>query len=79
MLVSFYGTSVLCFYTSPPPPNEVGGGGEYIGISVHVSLCLNLCLDDISWTAQPFETQLGMVVYYEKECYQKNGIAILKV
>ena len=38
-------------------------------------LCVQLCLDNISWTAQPFLTKLGM----EVECHTENLFTIFNV
>ena len=36
--------------------------------SVHLSSCpwVRFCLDDISWTAEPFLSKLGIVAYYDE-------------
>ena len=43
-------------------------------------LCVGICPDDISWTAQPSGTKVGMVVYCLKmECNAEEFIYYLKV
>ena len=38
-------------------------------------MSVNVCLDDISCTAQPLLTKLGIVVYYhEAECYAERVV-----
>ena len=65
------------YYTpTPPPPHYPINTEGYIGITPSICLsfcvCVRFCLDDISWSAQPFLTNLGMVVYYEAEsCAEK--------
>ena len=50
-----------------------------IGIIVHLSscLCVQLHLDDISRTTQPFLTKLGIVVYNEVECHPEEVVYYL--
>ena len=41
-------------------------------------LCVQLCLDNISWTAQPYLTKLGMVVdYHEAGCHAERLVHCL--
>ena len=76
--------SLFFFFFYTLVMNLGGGGGVYWNHCVHVSVspsvCLSrFCLDDISWTAQPFVTKLSMVVYYHKmECHAEKLFCCLQ-
>ena len=58
--------SLQHFYTTPY--KYMGGvyWNHFVCLSVRLSFCpcIRVCLDDISWTTEPFLTKLGMMVYY---------------
>ena len=67
-----------------PPPSHASGNKVKGGVHRHHCVCLSvnvsrLCLDDISWTAQPFVTKFDMFVYYhETECYEEKLFSYLE-
>ena len=74
-------------YLYTPPPSHINTEGEGLSESlcmfIHLSVCpcVRVCQDDISCTAQPFLTELGMVVYYqyhEVECHAQNLVHCLQ-
>ena len=50
----------------PPSPPISSWGVGYIGITLSVCPSVWVCPDDISRTARPFLTKLGVVVYYHE-------------
>ena len=69
----------------PPPPQYGKGVGEvylnhFVCPSVHLSFCpcVQVCLDNISWTAQLYLTKFGMVVYYEVKCHAQKLVHYLQ-
>ena len=78
-------TTWFVAYTPPPTPHQGMGGGEGGGTKYwkqcpSVTLSVRLILSgDISRTAQPFLTKLGMVVYYhEAECHAEISVCYLQ-
>ena len=81
----------LCFFfstpPSPPPKKKKNTGVGYIGITLSLCpsvclscLCFQFCLDDVSFTTQPFLTKLGLVVYYHGvEYHAKNWFTVFNV
>ena len=69
--------------TYPPPPNPHPGNDARGGMLQSWRLCISVlasgfCPDSISWTAQPFVTKLGMVLYYhELECHAEKLVCCL--
>ena len=79
----------LAYYNPSPPKkkkkNTKGWGGgvtlESLHSSVRLSICLcvRLCPLSISWTAEPFLTKLGMLVYYHgMECHVEKLVHCLQ-
>ena len=58
---------------------EVWGRGVYWNHFVHQSSCpcVQFCLDDISWTAQPFLTKFIMLYYHEAKCHAEKLVHYL--
>ena len=42
-------------------------------------MSVNICLDDIFWTAKHFVTKCGVVQHHKPECSVKNWITVIKV
>ena len=76
--------SILNFFLFLYTSSYKSGGVilDLLRLSFRPSVCprVRVCPDDISWTARPFLTELGMVVYYrESEFMQKNWFTIVIV
>ena len=68
-------------YLSPPPHHRNTGEYMYWSHSICPSVCVSdlVCMIQISLTAQPFLTKLGMVVYYHGvECHAEKLVHYLQ-
>ena len=54
------------FLYHPSPRKKKLGGGVDIGITPSICPFVRSCPFDISWTAQPFFTKLGMALYHHE-------------
>ena len=65
---------LLLFFLYLPPPYKYRGVHLIHFVHLVFCLCVWFCLDDISWTAQPFLTKLGMVVYYHESVFHAEKL-----